>query len=219
MLPMSVARSSSGTFLIGQIDYRREGVLFPVENALSARKGGMGVHSVGAGRSMLSTIALLTIVIKLSKGVFRNYVSKHTCLHAPLFHSQIGFKQKKKGKDFTETSEMTSLTSCRACCSLADLFISSLRNSSHASVNWASSASPSNDDDSSSFSTMLFLHNASFSNSCHISHQYTQHHCIVSSSTGFINNLHQNAFDTKQQKNHDSGLCSLLFTCHISSKV
>jgi len=37
MLPVSVARSSS-VFTIGRIAYRREGV-FPIENALSAKKG------------------------------------------------------------------------------------------------------------------------------------------------------------------------------------
>ena len=36
MLPMSVARSS---YTIGCIAYRREGVFFPIENALSAGKG------------------------------------------------------------------------------------------------------------------------------------------------------------------------------------
>ena len=40
MLPMSVAQSSSDMFTIGRITYRREGVFFPIENALSARKGG-----------------------------------------------------------------------------------------------------------------------------------------------------------------------------------
>ena len=47
MLPMSVARSFSGTFTIGRITYRREGVFFPIENTLLAGKGGMGVHSTG----------------------------------------------------------------------------------------------------------------------------------------------------------------------------
>jgi len=37
---MAVDRSSSGTFTIGRIAYRREGVFFPIENALSAGKGG-----------------------------------------------------------------------------------------------------------------------------------------------------------------------------------
>jgi len=39
-LPMSVARSSVGMLTIGRIAYRREGVFFPIENALSAGKGG-----------------------------------------------------------------------------------------------------------------------------------------------------------------------------------
>jgi len=56
MLPMSVARSSSIMFTIGRIAYRREGVFFPIENALLAGKGG---ESAQRGRSMLSTIALL----------------------------------------------------------------------------------------------------------------------------------------------------------------
>jgi len=47
MLPVSVAQSSSDTFTIGHIAYRREGVFFPTENALSAGKGEMGVHSEG----------------------------------------------------------------------------------------------------------------------------------------------------------------------------
>ena len=38
-LPVSVARSSSGTFAIARIAYRQEGV-FPIENALSVGKGG-----------------------------------------------------------------------------------------------------------------------------------------------------------------------------------
>jgi len=40
MLPISVVRSSSGMFTIGCIAYRREWVFFPIENALSAGKGG-----------------------------------------------------------------------------------------------------------------------------------------------------------------------------------
>ena len=47
VLPISVARSSSDTFTIGRITYRREGVFFPTENTLLAGKGGMGVHSTG----------------------------------------------------------------------------------------------------------------------------------------------------------------------------
>ena len=39
LFPVSVARSSD-TFMIGRIAYRREGVFFPLENALSAGKGG-----------------------------------------------------------------------------------------------------------------------------------------------------------------------------------
>ena len=34
MMPMSVVRSSSSTLMIGCIAYRREGVLFPIDNAL-----------------------------------------------------------------------------------------------------------------------------------------------------------------------------------------
>jgi len=40
MLPMYVTLSFSGIFTIGRIAYRREGVFFPSENALSAGKGG-----------------------------------------------------------------------------------------------------------------------------------------------------------------------------------
>ena len=40
MLRMSLAWSSFSMFTIGHIAYRREGVFFPIENALSARKGG-----------------------------------------------------------------------------------------------------------------------------------------------------------------------------------
>jgi len=40
MLPVSVARSSSSMFTIGRIACRREGVFFPIENALPAGKGG-----------------------------------------------------------------------------------------------------------------------------------------------------------------------------------
>jgi len=40
MLPMSVARSSSDMFTKGHMANRRDGVFFPTENALSARKGG-----------------------------------------------------------------------------------------------------------------------------------------------------------------------------------
>ena len=40
VLPMSVARSSFDKFTIGRIAYRREGIFFPIENALSAGKGG-----------------------------------------------------------------------------------------------------------------------------------------------------------------------------------
>jgi len=36
----SVARTSSDMFTIGRIAFRREGVFFPIENALSAGKGG-----------------------------------------------------------------------------------------------------------------------------------------------------------------------------------
>ena len=47
ILPVSVARSSSDTFTKGRIAYRREGVFFPTENALSAASWGMGVHNAG----------------------------------------------------------------------------------------------------------------------------------------------------------------------------
>jgi len=40
LLPVSVARSSSDTFPIGRIAYRREGVFFPTENVLLAGKWG-----------------------------------------------------------------------------------------------------------------------------------------------------------------------------------
>jgi len=39
LLPVSVAQCSSGMFTTGRITYRREGVFFPIENALSAGKG------------------------------------------------------------------------------------------------------------------------------------------------------------------------------------
>jgi len=58
-LPMSVARSSSGMFMIGHIAYRREWVFFPTENALSARKE--GDRSAQCGRSMLPMIALFHV--------------------------------------------------------------------------------------------------------------------------------------------------------------
>jgi len=58
MLPMSVAWSSSGMFMIGCIACRWEGVFFPIENALLAGKAG---SSAQRGQSMLSTIALLII--------------------------------------------------------------------------------------------------------------------------------------------------------------
>ena len=48
MLPMSVSQSSSGMFMVGRIGYRWEGVFFPIENALLAGKGGMGVHITGS---------------------------------------------------------------------------------------------------------------------------------------------------------------------------
>jgi len=56
MLPVSVARSSSGVFVIGRIAYQREGVFFPLKmnNHL-----GKGDESAQRGQSMLSTIALL----------------------------------------------------------------------------------------------------------------------------------------------------------------
>jgi len=52
-------------FTIGHIAYRREGVFFPTENALSAGKGD---GSAQRGRSVLSTIAFfcaLFVVFKL----------------------------------------------------------------------------------------------------------------------------------------------------------
>jgi len=55
VLPVSVARSSSGTLTIGSIAYRREGVFFRIKNALSAGKGDGNVQR---GRRLLSTIAL-----------------------------------------------------------------------------------------------------------------------------------------------------------------
>jgi len=60
MLPMSVARSSSGMFSIGRIAYRREGVFFPIENVLSVGKGD---ESAKCGRSMLSAIALFFLFL------------------------------------------------------------------------------------------------------------------------------------------------------------
>jgi len=59
MLPMSVARSSSGMFAIGRITCHREGIFFPIENALSAGKRD---GSSQRGRSMLPTIALFKII-------------------------------------------------------------------------------------------------------------------------------------------------------------
>ena len=59
---MSVARSSD--MLIGRLAHRREGG-FPTENALSAGKGD-GNAQRGAGRSMLSTIALIVCTVKIS---------------------------------------------------------------------------------------------------------------------------------------------------------
>jgi len=56
---MSVAQSFSNIFMIGRIACRREGVFFPIENALSARKGDGNAQR---GQSMLSTIALLKFV-------------------------------------------------------------------------------------------------------------------------------------------------------------
>jgi len=53
--PMSLARSSSGVFTIGRITCRREGVFFPIENALLAGKVGGNAQS---RRNMLSTVAL-----------------------------------------------------------------------------------------------------------------------------------------------------------------
>jgi len=37
LLPMSVARSSSGMFTIGRIAYRREGIFFPIDNCTITR--------------------------------------------------------------------------------------------------------------------------------------------------------------------------------------
>jgi len=55
MLPVSVALSSD-MFTIGRIAYRREGVSFPTENALSAGKGDGSAQRV---QTVLSTIASL----------------------------------------------------------------------------------------------------------------------------------------------------------------
>jgi len=60
MLPVSMARSSSDMFMIGRIAYHREWVFFPVENALSAGKGGGG-GSAQRGQSMMSMIDLLLL--------------------------------------------------------------------------------------------------------------------------------------------------------------
>jgi len=57
MMPMFVARSSCGMLTMGRIAYCREGVFFPIENALSAVKGD---GSAQRGRSMPSTITLYT---------------------------------------------------------------------------------------------------------------------------------------------------------------
>jgi len=61
MLPVSVARSSSGTFTIGRIAYRREGVFFPTENSLSVGKGGWECTAW----AKYATIACLISVIYL----------------------------------------------------------------------------------------------------------------------------------------------------------
>jgi len=47
MLPVSMAQSSCDMYTLGCIAYRPEGVFFPIETALLAGKGGMGVHRVG----------------------------------------------------------------------------------------------------------------------------------------------------------------------------
>ena len=51
---------SSDSFAIGRIAYRREGVFFPIENALSVGKRD---GSAQRGRSMLSTIALFDVAV------------------------------------------------------------------------------------------------------------------------------------------------------------
>jgi len=58
MLPVFVARSFTVTFTMERIAYRREGVFFPIQNALSAGKWGWETGSAQRERSMLSTIAL-----------------------------------------------------------------------------------------------------------------------------------------------------------------
>jgi len=42
-----MAESSCDMYTLGCIAYRPEGVFFPIETALLAGKGGMGVHRVG----------------------------------------------------------------------------------------------------------------------------------------------------------------------------
>jgi len=59
MLPVSVARSSSGTLTIGRIAYRWEGVFFPIEKLKMDYRPGKGDGSAQRGRSVLPTIATL----------------------------------------------------------------------------------------------------------------------------------------------------------------
>jgi len=66
MLPMSMARSSFDMFTVGRIAYRQKWVFFPIENASSAGKGG---GSAQRGRSMLFTIALLSMFTGAAGGV------------------------------------------------------------------------------------------------------------------------------------------------------
>jgi len=74
---VSVARYSSDMFTIGHIAYRREGVFFPTENALSAGKGGWECTA----RTKYAIYDCLVVYFLLNKvteaeeqkcGIFRN---------------------------------------------------------------------------------------------------------------------------------------------------
>jgi len=96
MLPVSVARSSSGIFTIGHIAYRRKGVLFHIENALSAGKGGRQCTALAKYAiyerlpCSICSFSLMQIrMIRANKYVLLTYLFTYFLQIRKIFHTRV----------------------------------------------------------------------------------------------------------------------------------
>jgi len=91
MLPVSMARSSSDTFTIGRIAYRREGVSFPIENVFLVGKGGWECTARAKYAiydclvlSLNSTVAFL---LQYHRNAAHFHPHRHYCTTSPILRT------------------------------------------------------------------------------------------------------------------------------------